>query len=267
MNDLVKALDRDKTTILRWEKQGLIPSARRDSRGWRYYTEDEFNFIVRKVDETKYFRKKVAAMVIALILFINAFALLPLSKFALSNANLNANLNVAAGTLSVTASSTVTAFGDVTYSFSAQTSSATNIESVRVQDARGGAGTWTFNLSCADSSTNCEWFGQTAKDRFQMNEEISSTTANGEYNASSSGVFCIDKTSGWRCVSSAGDTCSTVSVTSEYKCFPKSKLDLTLATGASANGDFYFAEGDLQQGVPARATASVFTTTLIYDLQ
>ena len=35
--DLVKRLDRDKTTLLRWEAAGKIPRAKRDSRGWRGY--------------------------------------------------------------------------------------------------------------------------------------------------------------------------------------------------------------------------------------
>jgi len=43
--DLAVKLDRDKTTLIRWEAEGKIPLARRDSRGWRYYTEGDFNTI------------------------------------------------------------------------------------------------------------------------------------------------------------------------------------------------------------------------------
>ena len=54
--DLAKKLDRDKTTLLRWEALGKIPKARRDTRGWRYYTPDDFDLIVKTVKENFYFR-------------------------------------------------------------------------------------------------------------------------------------------------------------------------------------------------------------------
>ena len=54
IKDLVKALDRDKTTILRWEKQGFIPVAKRDSRGWRYYTDEEYYEIIKELITVAY---------------------------------------------------------------------------------------------------------------------------------------------------------------------------------------------------------------------
>ena len=39
VKDLEKIIDRDKNTILRWEKEGKIPLAQKDSRGWRFYTQ------------------------------------------------------------------------------------------------------------------------------------------------------------------------------------------------------------------------------------
>ncbi len=56
INDIVKRVGRNKTTILRWEEQGLIPSASRDSRGWRYYTKQDLENIVSLVKNTNYFR-------------------------------------------------------------------------------------------------------------------------------------------------------------------------------------------------------------------
>ncbi len=41
VKDVTKIIDRDKTTIFRWEKEGRIKPPRRDSRGWRIYTEDD----------------------------------------------------------------------------------------------------------------------------------------------------------------------------------------------------------------------------------
>ena len=54
---ILKRIDRNKTTLLRWEELGLIPRARRDSRGWRYYTLEEVEYIVGLVKETNYFRE------------------------------------------------------------------------------------------------------------------------------------------------------------------------------------------------------------------
>jgi DNA-binding transcriptional MerR regulator len=56
IKDLALRLDRSILTIKRWEKQGLIPKARKDSRGWRVYTEAEVQAILQKVRETNYFR-------------------------------------------------------------------------------------------------------------------------------------------------------------------------------------------------------------------
>ena len=56
IKDLSLRLDRSILTIKRWERQGLIPKARKDSRGWRIYTEAEVRDILRLVQATNYFR-------------------------------------------------------------------------------------------------------------------------------------------------------------------------------------------------------------------
>jgi DNA-binding transcriptional MerR regulator len=56
IKDLALRLDRSILTIKRWERQGLIPEARKDSRGWRIYTEAEVRDILRLVQATNYFR-------------------------------------------------------------------------------------------------------------------------------------------------------------------------------------------------------------------
>ncbi len=56
IKDLALRLDRSVLTIKRWEKQGLLPKARKDSRGWRVYTEAEVQAILKRVRETNYFR-------------------------------------------------------------------------------------------------------------------------------------------------------------------------------------------------------------------
>jgi DNA-binding transcriptional MerR regulator len=60
IKDLALRLDRSVLTIKRWEQQGLLPKARKDSRGWRVYTEAEVQAILRKVRETNYFRDGTA---------------------------------------------------------------------------------------------------------------------------------------------------------------------------------------------------------------
>ncbi|PLX27099.1 hypothetical protein C0583_05135 [Candidatus Parcubacteria bacterium] len=57
LKDIQDKIDRDKTTLIRWEKEGLIPKAKRDSRGWRYYTQEEVGRIVNNILTTDYFRK------------------------------------------------------------------------------------------------------------------------------------------------------------------------------------------------------------------
>jgi DNA-binding transcriptional MerR regulator len=56
LKDIEEKIDRDKTTIIRWEKEGIIPRAKRDSRGWRYYDRSEVSEIVNRVLSSNYFR-------------------------------------------------------------------------------------------------------------------------------------------------------------------------------------------------------------------
>lgn len=269
VTDLTRAVDRDKTTLLRWEKLGLIPAAKRDSRGWRFYTEEDFSTIIRKVRESNFFRRGPVLPLMALLASgLLTLSLFSFTRFAYSNTNLNMNLNIAAGTLSVTASTTVETFSDLTYSFSSQTSTSVDVESVRIQDARGGAGSWTFNASCSDNSTaGCYWQGQTRKDRFKLNDDI----GDGFDPPSTSGKLCIEMSAGgvnpdFRCLSNGGDTCGDVTLTTAYRCFTAT-TEITVATGASANGDYFLAEWDWAAGVPGKVSASVYTTVITYDLQ
>jgi len=58
LQDILREIDRNKTTLIRWEEEGLIPQAHRDSRGWRCYTKDQVDEIIRLVAETNYFQDK-----------------------------------------------------------------------------------------------------------------------------------------------------------------------------------------------------------------
>jgi len=56
IKDILKKIDRNKTTLIRWESLDLIPKAKKDSRGWRYYTENEVKEIVELIKSTNYFK-------------------------------------------------------------------------------------------------------------------------------------------------------------------------------------------------------------------
>ncbi len=55
IKDVSVMVDRDKSTIFRWEKSGKIPSPKRDSRGWRVYTERDVKKIKKVAREMSYF--------------------------------------------------------------------------------------------------------------------------------------------------------------------------------------------------------------------
>lgn len=57
LNEILRRVDRNKTTLIRWEEEGLIPRAKRDSRGWRYYNRDEIEQVINLIEEKNYFRK------------------------------------------------------------------------------------------------------------------------------------------------------------------------------------------------------------------
>jgi DNA-binding transcriptional MerR regulator len=46
VKDVEKLIDRDRNTILRWEREGKIPHPQKDSRGWRFYTEADLQIIL-----------------------------------------------------------------------------------------------------------------------------------------------------------------------------------------------------------------------------
>ncbi len=57
LHEILRRVDRNKTTLIRWEEEGLIPQAKRDSRGWRFYTEEEIEKIINLIMRTNYFRE------------------------------------------------------------------------------------------------------------------------------------------------------------------------------------------------------------------
>jgi len=51
ISDIASRVDRSITAIVRWEKLGLIPKAKRDSRGWRVYAKDQIDAVVDRIQK------------------------------------------------------------------------------------------------------------------------------------------------------------------------------------------------------------------------
>lgn len=56
LKDILNKIDRNKTTIIRWEGEGKIPKAKRDSRGWRCYSKGEIDHIINLILNSNYFQ-------------------------------------------------------------------------------------------------------------------------------------------------------------------------------------------------------------------
>ena len=56
LKDILNRIDRNKTTIIRWEEEGKIPKAKRDSRGWRCYSKEDVDHIINLVLNSNYFQ-------------------------------------------------------------------------------------------------------------------------------------------------------------------------------------------------------------------
>lgn len=53
VKDVEKIIDRDRNTILRWEREGLVPHPQKDSRGWRFYTAADIEIIKKFMKKLK----------------------------------------------------------------------------------------------------------------------------------------------------------------------------------------------------------------------
>jgi DNA-binding transcriptional MerR regulator len=56
VKDIEKIIDRDRNTILRWEREGRIPHPQKDSRGWRFYTQEDIKRIMNFMKNNLYCR-------------------------------------------------------------------------------------------------------------------------------------------------------------------------------------------------------------------
>ncbi len=57
ISDIAAQVDRSITALRRWEIEGMMPKAKRDSRGWRIYTKKQVEEIIKLIKKTNYFSK------------------------------------------------------------------------------------------------------------------------------------------------------------------------------------------------------------------
>lgn len=264
--DIARQIDRDKTTIIRWEEMGLIPAPERDSRGWRYYTESQVKHIVDMTKKTNYFRDEVRlneigiksrphrvayiGVVIAVLLMSYQLFTLGTRAFAVTSTS-TWFTTVTAGTLSIVSASTSNSFTGVSVSFSSQTATAPSLGAVRVSDTRGSGAGWTIALSGVD------W--KAGQDVMQL--DYDSTGSNGDL-----GKMCLIVSSG-AILSIAGQNTTGITKGS-LTCFSASVTSLSIYTAAAASGkgDYWITDFSLQQFIPSNPTAQNLTTTLTLTL-
>ena len=267
--DIARQIDRDKSTIIRWEELGLIPQAMRDSRGWRYYSADQVRKIVSLVKETKYFSAQIRdvvasrphrmayiGVVVGVMFMVYQLFTVGYHAFA-ATANSNWFTTVTAGTLAITSASTSNSFTGVSVSFSSQTATAADFGAVRVQDARGSGAGWSLALSGAD------W------------NELNNNAAGGhiaqlDYDGTGSdgnlGKMCLIVSAG-AIRSQAGQSTSSITKGS-LSCFSAGVTSISMYTAASSfgKGDYWITDFSLEQFVPSNPTAQNLTTTLTLTL-
>ncbi len=271
--DIAREIERDKSTIIRWEEMGLIPVASRDSRGWRFYTEAEAKHIIDRVRATHYFKDAVdqpgtavkarpqrmvyIGVVLAVLCMSAQLFTLGYRAFA-ATANSNWFTTVTAGTLSIVSASTSNSFTGVSVSFSSQTATAPDLGAVRVSDARGSGAGWSLALSGVDwNEANNNGGGNVHTDQL----DYDGTGSDGNL-----GKMCLITTAG-QIRSQAG--ANTTGITKgSLACFSASvnSLSIYTAAGGSGKGDYWITDFSLQQFIPSNPTAQNLTTTLTLTL-
>lgn len=260
LKDIVRQLDRDKSTIIRWEEQGLIPRAPRDSRGWRFYSERDVRKIVALVKRTNYFqddgsglqhkhrRHKAGVITVGVIVLLMVSNLIGLglkNVMAFTNQTTTLYQTVNAGILDIVAASSSQAFNAVTVTFVSQSSTA-DLGAFNVADARGSGAGWTVNL------TGTDW---------NSGSELGAMNYAGKGTDDNHGNLCVVVSAG-AIESQAGQDTTNVTL-GGADCFSNATtIDLVTASSSFGKGDYYITDLTLSQFIPSNPTAQEYTTTL-----
>ena len=273
LHDIAQKIDRDKSTIIRWEQQGLISKAHRDSRGWRYYTREEAEKIIALAKKTNYFQsaklstdqapaetnlnlgKLSYGFVAGAIIFI-LYSLFSLgfgtssNVYATTNATSTMYTTVSAGILDVISSSSSASFSGVSVSFSAQTSSINPFGAFRVEDARGSGAGWVVNLSGNDWRPGGE---------MQLDYDATGTDTN-------LGMMCLVVDNGSILSNSGQDTTSITKGGTDCFSATVTSIDIYTAASSFGKGNYWIKEFKLEQYIPSNPTAQNLTTTVVLTI-
>lgn len=273
LNDIARRIDRDKTTIIRWEKQGLIPKAHRDSRGWRYYTHEDVERIVQIVEKTHYFQDLsdvklpkgnrsaatyMSVMVGVAFMMFNLFNLGTSGVNAFSNQTTTLYTTISAGILDIVDASSSVSFVGVSVEFTSQTSTSqaedgkNDMGAFNISDKRGSQAGWTVNLAGSD------WRGNNGTGEITMQLDHDATGSDGNL-----GKMCYIPGSG-AVRSESGQDETNVSLGS-IDCFSGavSQIDLVTASAGFGAGDYWITDVYLEQFIPSNPTAQSLTTTIV----
>lgn len=263
IHEIAKKIDRDKTTIIRWEKEGLIPRAKRDSRGWRYYSKKEIDKIIELVRKNDYFRqserisqaekrsKRISYATVVAVVILMLYGLLNLNGaniFAYNNQTTTMFTTVSPGLLDVISASSSNSFAGVTVSFNAQTSTCVDMGAFRIQDARGGTAGWTVNLAAND---------------WKSGQDVMQLDYNGTGSDDDLGKMCLIVANG-NIQSIAGQDTTNVNKGS-LSCFGGGVSQITVYQAASnyGKGDYWITDFSLEQYIPTNPTSQSYTTTIV----
>lgn len=263
-------IDRDKTTLIRWEKTGLIPKAKRDSRGWRYYNEKEAEKIINLIKKTNYFQEELANPHIHKFMNLKMLSYVPVvvgiafmlfnllnigtqNLFAYESQTSTVYTTVAGGIFTIQNASSSFSLSEVNVSFTSQSSSGT-IGAIQVDDSRGTGDGWTINLSSYD------WRWNEAQQLWHNNDGTGSNR----------GIMCLVVDGGAISQNAAlgQDTTSINKGTTD--CFADgvtSAIDLYEALEDYGKGNYWITDFTLEQFIPANPTAQSYTTTIVLTIQ
>ncbi|MEK7584677.1 MAG: MerR family transcriptional regulator [Patescibacteria group bacterium] len=270
--DIARQIDRDKSTIIRWEEMGLIPKALRDSRGWRYYSAADAKKIVQLAKDTNYFRNvdKVTELNGGTrpprMVYIGTFIgiLVILSQLFMTGlrytraANEEVYATVSAGVLSILNSSSSGSFdAAVSVLFTSQTSALTDFGSIELSDARGSGAGWTLNMTATDWSE----VNNSAPGGRHNQLDYDSTGLDGNL-----GKMCVITTTGAIRSQAGQDTTSITKGTSDCYSAGVTTIDWYTAAGTFGQGQYWITDFDLEQFIPSSPTAQNLTSTITLTL-
>ncbi|MFH0819463.1 MAG: MerR family transcriptional regulator [bacterium] len=258
LGDILRKIDRNKTTLIRWEEEGLIPRAKRDSRGWRYYTQADVDRIVKLILETNYFqqplshqRRMAKVLTRVGVTIIVGFIIINLGIIGYHQAMADTetlSLTINTGSL-ITDCSAAATFTAVNYSFTAQSASLTTLSGIQVEDTRGAnADGWTLNATAADWARG----GGGSMDY------------DGTGTDTGTGKLCLLVGDGAR-YSVAGASTATVTL-GATDCFASGTTTIDVGTAAAeyqrGDGRYWFVDIPGSQYVPAQQITGTYTATL-----